>query len=260
MPVFFIPHGGGPCFFMDDPDHTWTGLGTWLRGMLGGLDRRPRAIVVISSHWETREATVNAGAAPGLIFDYQGFPPQTYELRYDAPGSPELAARIVELLREHGIAAECDTQRGYDHGVFVPFLLVAPEADIPIVQLSLVAGLDPAQHLAIGMALAPLRSEDVLIVGSGMSYHNLRAFFQSGEAAGARDFDAWLTAAVTADSETRRARLRDWEHAPGARQAHPREEHLLPLHVVAGAAGDDTGTHVFGERIMGAEISGYRFG
>ena len=245
---------------MDDPDHTWTGLGTWLRGMLGGLGRRPRAIVVISSHWETREVTVNTGAAPGLIFDYQGFPPHTYELRYDAPGSPELATRIVELLREHGVAAASDTTRGYDHGVFVPLLLVAPEANIPIVQLSLVAGLDPAQHLAIGAALAPLRREDVLIVGSGMSYHNLRAFFQPGDAVGAKEFDAWLSEAVRADPETRRARLRDWQDAPGARQAHPREEHLLPLHVVAGAAGDDAGTRVFGECIMGAEISGYRFG
>ena len=182
-----------------------------------------------------------AARSPPLLFDYYGFPEHTYRLKYPAPGSPALAARVRELLADADIAADEDPARGYDHGVFVPFLLAFPDADIPVVQLSLRADLDPAAHLAIGRALAPLRDEGVLIVGSGMSYHNLREFWSTrpADVEAAARFDAWLAAAVeNPESAARDAQLAAWAAAPGARAAHPRDEHLLPLMVAAGAGGE----------------------
>jgi aromatic ring-opening dioxygenase catalytic subunit (LigB family) len=241
-----------------DP-HMWDSLGAWLRGIRDELPARPSAIVVVSAHWEAPRPTVTASADPELIYDYHGFPAHTYELTYPAPGSPSLAARVQSLLGAAGIEASADEQRGFDHGVFVPLKLIEPEAGIPIVQLSLVRGLDPAQHLAIGRALAPLRDEGVLIVGSGMSYHNTRAMMGAAPIDG-EPFDNWLNETVAADADTRAARLSAWERAPGARAAHPREEHLLPLMVVAGAAGADPGTTVFHDRLLGAPTSAFRFG
>ena len=261
LPTFFIPHGGGPCFFMSGPmARMWDPLARFLREVISSLPVAPTAIVVVSAHWEERQPTVTSRVDPPLIFDYYGFPPETYALRYDVPGSPAIAQRVTELLGAAGISAGVDADRGFDHGVFVPFMLVAPEAKIPIVELSLVASLDPARHLAIGEALAPLRNEGVLIVGSGMSYHNLRGFFESDDAAGSVRFNTWLTQTALADPTARTAGLRAWQHAPDARLAHPREEHLMPLMVAAGAAGGDRGTHVFQDRIGGATISAYRFG
>jgi aromatic ring-opening dioxygenase catalytic subunit (LigB family) len=261
LPTFFIPHGGGPCFFMEGPiARVWDPLATFLRGVISTLPVAPTAIVVVSAHWEERQPTVTSRIDPPLIFDYYGFPPETYELRYDVPGSPAIAQRVTALLGAAGISSAVDGERGFDHGVFIPFMLVAPEATIPIVELSLVASLDPAQHLAIGEALAPLRSEGVLIVGSGMSYHNLRGFFDPTEADGSVSFDTWLTRTALAEPDVRAAGLRGWQRAPDARIAHPREEHLMPLMVAAGAAAGDRGTHVFNGRIGGATISAYRFG
>jgi aromatic ring-opening dioxygenase catalytic subunit (LigB family) len=262
MPTFFIPHGGGPCFFMDWPPpmtHAWDSLAAFLRGLMGSLERKPRAIAVVSAHWETPVPSVTAGSRPPLIFDYSGFPPHTYQLKYPAPGSPELAARVRELLEAAGIPSAADSERGFDHGVFIPFLLIEPAADVPIVEMSLAANLDPKLHLEIGRALAPLRDEGVLIVGSGMSYHNLATLRTGRDAGDSERFDAWLTESVEADSDTRRKRLEAWSSAPDARRAHPEEEHLLPLMVAAGAAGNDPGKRVFHDRV-GAALSGYRFG
>lgn len=263
LPTVYIPHGGGPCFSLDSPDpfaRAWDGLGAWLRTLLSTLAVEPKAIVVVSAHWEARVPTVTASAKPPLIYDYSGFPPHTYALEYPAPGSPDLALRIVGLLEAAGIRAAADARRGFDHGVFVPLMLVAPAATIPIVQLSLRAGLDPAAHLAMGRALQPLRSEGVLLIGSGMSYHNMEAAFRGGTPPGAATFDRWLRATVEAEPTVRDARLIAWQQAPDARLAHPREEHLIPLFVAAGAAGADPGASTFGERILGFEISGFRFG
>lgn len=263
LPTFYIPHGGGPCFFMDWPPpltHAWDSLAAFLRGLPATLAEKPRAIVVISAHWEAGQATVTSRVDPPLLYDYSGFPPEMYALRYDAPGSPQVAARVQELLRRAGIPSAADARRGFDHGVFVPFKLIEPDAIIPIVQLSLVAGLDPTQHLEIGRALAPLRDEGVLIVGSGMSYHNLPEFLSSSPAAGAAAFDAWLAETATAAPALRNERLRTWQRAPDAQLAHPREEHLLPLMVAAGAARDDRGARDFCDYIIGTPISGYRFG
>ncbi|MDB5968434.1 MAG: Aromatic ring-opening dioxygenase, catalytic subunit, LigB family [Hydrocarboniphaga sp.] len=261
LPTYFIPHGGGPCFFMDwNPPDTWKSLGAWLSRIGAEVGARPKAVIVVSAHWEAPSFSVTGAAQPALIYDYQGFPPHTYQLRYPAPGAPELAQRISSLLSGAGLSAQIDAARGWDHGVFIPFKLIYPQADVPIVQLSLKRGLSPAEHIAAGRALAPLRDEGVLIVGSGYSYHNMRGYGGAGEQAAA-EFDSWLSTAMTQHtSADREALLREWERAPSARAAHPREEHLLPLMVVAGAAADDTGQRVFGEQVWKIATSGFRFG
>ncbi|HXA92070.1 MAG TPA: class III extradiol ring-cleavage dioxygenase [Steroidobacteraceae bacterium] len=265
LPTFYIPHGAGPCFFMDWPYPTpnpWNGLAQWLRELPSSLRTVPSAVLVISGHWEEDPIGVNAQQHPPLLYDYYGFPAHTYQLKYPAPGSPSLASQIRELLEAAGFAAREERTRGLDHGVFVPFKLIWPDADMPIVQLSLRNGLDPQTHLKIGAALAPLRERGVLIVGSGMSFHNLSV--RSIENAPIREselFDEWLTRAVCEpDPRMRNAQLVRWASAPAARFAHPREEHLLPLMVAAGAARDDTAQRAFSGRMLGWQISGYRFG
>jgi aromatic ring-opening dioxygenase catalytic subunit (LigB family) len=260
LPTFFISHGGGPCFDMEWPSgNPFAGLGRYLASFASEVPIRPRAILVVSAHWETAVPTVTANPAPPLIYDYTNFPPHTYALRYDAPGSPELARRVRELLAAAGIDSAADTERGFDHGVFVPFRLMYPDADIPVVQLSIRSDYDPAAHLALGAALAPLRDEGVLIVGSGMSFHDLRTIM-NGEREHAERFDTWLTAAVTGSAELRADLLARWSDAPSARAAHPEEDHLVPLFVAAGAASDDVGQRVFHDELLNKPISGYRFG
>jgi aromatic ring-opening dioxygenase catalytic subunit (LigB family) len=266
LPTLFVPHGGGPCFFMEPmpgfPPNLWDKLAAYLRGVQASVGARPKAVLVISGHWEEDVATVLAPANHTLLFDYYGFPEHTYRLNYPAHGEPSAAARVHELLRNAGFHTEEETARGLDHGVFVPFKLIYPEADVPIVQLSLLHNLDPAQHLAMGHALAPLRDEGVLIVGSGNSYHNLREFFSSSPGAGdaSAQFDNWLAATVEAPRAEREQRLLNWHMAPGARASHPRAEHLLPLMVVAGAAGDDAGRVTYHEQMFGKMFAGYQFG
>ena len=243
------------------PKDLWDRMASYLRGLEVQIGRRPKAIVVISAHWATPRPTVNVNPAPSMLFDYYGFPEHTYRLSYPAPGSPALAKRISDLLGRAGIASDTDATRGFDHGVFVPFLLVYPIADIPIVQLSLRSDLDPAAHIAMGRVLEPLRDEGVLIVGSGMSYHNLRAMQarQGGEASD--EFDAWLTRAVEdTDIERRANTLADWERAPHAHDCHPASEHLTPLFVAAGAAGDDRGRRTYSEKLGIFALSGFQFG
>ena len=260
MPTHFIPHGGGPCFFMDwDPPDTWNSMTEYLKGIGKTLPQQPGAIVVVSAHWEEPEFSVTSHPQPELIYDYFGFPDHTYQIKYPAPGSPALAHEICSLLKKSGIPAREDKERGFDHGVFIPFKLIYPEANIPIVQLSLKHGLDPSGHLAAGRALAPLRQKNILIVGSGMSYHNLRRFFHGNDPA-SDTFDNWLTMAVTTHNTADRNNfLTQWSHAPAAREAHPREEHLLPLMVVAGAADDGAGVRTFHDMVNGIALSGYSF-
>lgn len=241
------------------PPTLWNGMAAYLKGIDASIGRRPKAVLVISGHWETSVPTLNVAPRPSLLFDYQGFPPHTYQLKYPVAGAPQLAPRVRELLQRGGFAMNLDAERGLDHGVFIPFILIYPNADVPILQLSIDQSLDPAEHLAIGRALAPLRDEDVLIVGSGMSYHNLRDMFSGRGNEEAVAFDRWLVDAV-GDPSTRAARLTDWKKAPGARASHPREEHLIPLMVAAGAAATEPGTHAYGEALVGKPISGFRFG
>jgi aromatic ring-opening dioxygenase catalytic subunit (LigB family) len=264
MPVISLPHGGGPCFFMDwrmGPPDTWERTAAYLRGIKEGLPAAPKALLVVSAHWEEPAFTVTTRPTPQLLFDYYGFPRHTYELKWPAPHAPALAERVQTLLRAAGLPAAADPERGLDHGVFVPLKVAWPEAEVPTVQLSLRRGLDPAEHLAMGRALAPLRDEGVLIVGSGMSFHNMRAFGGGGAALAASEaFDGWLADSVTAAPAQRDERLAGWAAGPSARFCHPREEHLLPLMVVAGAAGADAGRVPFRDVVMGVRVSAHHFG
>lgn len=239
MPVYFISHGGGPWPWMPGSAQAYANLAASLGDMPRQLAGKPKAILMISAHWEEPEFTVQSAAHPGMLYDYGGFPEYTYHIEYPAPGSPALAQRVAELLTQAGIPVAADAERGYDHGMFSAMAPIYPDADVPVVQLSLRRGLDPAQHLALGRALAPLRDEGVLIIGSGFSYHNLRAMGPQGHAP-AKAFDDWLgDTMLRASPEERTERLLNWEAAPAARLAHPREEHLLPLMVAVGAAEDD---------------------
>jgi aromatic ring-opening dioxygenase catalytic subunit (LigB family) len=263
MPTLYIPHGAGPCFFMNwNPADAWDRMADFLKGVAATLPQRPRAIVVVSAHWLEPEFTVTSSPQPELIYDYYGFPPHTYELRYDASGSPMLATRITDLLGQARIAAGQDTGRGFDHGMFIPLKLMFPDADIPVVQLSLRADLDPTAHLDAGQALEPLREEGVLIIGSGMSFHNMRGFGDPRFGPVSDEFDRWLTGAVEAPPAQRHAALQQWAQAtPAARLSHPprAEEHLIPLMVAAGAASNGAGRRVFSDRVLETTVSAYRF-
>ena len=180
MPVIFIPHGGGPCFFMDwNPKDEWDKMAHYLKNIAGGLPTQPKAIVMVSAHWIQSEVTVTSANHPEMIFDYYGFPAHTYELRYPSPGEPELAQKLVRLLKAAGIHARTDDQRGYDHGMFIPLLLMFPEANIPVIQMSLTQTLNSAEHIAIGQALESLRDEGVLIIGSGKMSHIISDVYKS---------------------------------------------------------------------------------
>lgn len=263
MPVVYLPHGGGPWPFVDlgfgDPAELER-LATYLRGLSTLTRERPRAVLMISAHWEERLPTVMTSARPPMLYDYYGFPPESYEITWPAPGDPALAQRVRALLGDAGIDTGEDARRGFDHGTFVPLKLTYPEADVPTIQLSLVAGLDPATHLRIGRALMPLRDEGVFIVGSGMSFHNMRAFRTGSGARDAELFDAWLHDTIASPAAQRDQRLTQWASAPGGRGSHPREEHLLPLMVIAGAAGEDAGRMAFSDRVLGVKVSAAHFG
>ncbi|MEH3159346.1 MAG: class III extradiol ring-cleavage dioxygenase [Sphingomonas taxi] len=264
LPTLFVPHGGGPCFFMDPeggpPDPMWWPMQLYLAGLIASLPERPRAILMVSGHWETPELTVHVGDRPTLLFDYYGFPEHTYRLRWDAPGAPDVARRAAALLAAAGHRVAEEAARGWDHGVFVPMMVANPAAGIPLAQLSLRADLDPGAHIAIGRALAPLRDEGVLIVGSGMSFHNLRARGPEVTPV-ATAWDEALAAAVTDPDPARRAaRVAGWEALPHARFAHPAAEHLLPLMVALGAGGDDAAVRDYRDVVMGWAVSGFRFG
>ena len=210
LPTLFIPHGGGPCFFMDcDPPDTWERMAEYLRRVPDDVGTRPKALVVISGHWEKKVVTIQNNPAPPLLHDYYGFPQSTYQISFPAPGAPDVSARVAELLEVAGITWKYDHLRGFDHGVFIPLKVAFPRADVPIVQR----------------------------------------------------FDDWLEEVLTKEPpEARVAALAAWAKAPAARDAHPREEHLLPLHVVVGAAGNDPGRRTLKDVVMGAVESAFRFG
>lgn len=257
--VCYISHGGGPLPLFDDAAHRE--LVAVLQQLAGRIGR-PSAILIISAHWEAGQPTVTAAAQPPLLYDYYGFPDQAYQVRYPAPGSPALAETVCKCLQTAGFTPARDGQRGLDHGVFVPLTLMYPAADIPCVQLSLLGDLDPARHIALGRALAALPPANTLILGSGFSFHNMRAFMAAASPdtqAQNRAFEAWLVDTCSnpaLDEASRAQQLADWAQAPGARFCHPREEHLLPLHVCYGAAGG-AAREVFRFRVYGVETSAY---
>lgn len=266
MPTAFVSHGGGPWPLLD------VGLprvGRERESLLEYLQQvpllaktKPTALLIISAHWEASVPTVMSAAKPPMLFDYGGFPPESYALDWPAPGDPVLARRVRSLLEAKGFQTAEDPLRGFDHGTFVPMIAAFPKAEIPVVQLSLIAGLDPAKHLEMGRALAPLRDEGVFIIGSGNTFHNFRAMRSpsAGFVQGAEVFDEWLRANVNAEASIRDEALTRWQGAPFGRQAHPREEHLIPLMVVAGAAGTDRGQTTWQGSMMGLKGSGFHFG
>ena len=261
MPTLYLPHGAGPCFFMDWTPPGGDRMGDWLRGAMATLTERPTAILMVSAHWEEPRFTVTSATSPGMLFDYSGFPPHTYAFEYAPGGSPDLAARVRTLLSQAGLPEGADDRRGYDHGMFIPLMLMAPDADIPVVQLSLRTGLDPAEHEAAGRALVPLRDEGVLLVGSGMSFHNMRGYGKPPYGPVSDRFDDWLTTTVAIrDATARGDALARWHEHPDGRASHPREEHLLPLMVVAGSGGDASGRRVFSDRVMETTVSAFQFG
>ncbi len=262
FPTLFVSHGGGPWPWMQGSWHgAYDRLAAALRRLPEDVGARPQAVLMVSAHWEEPIFTVQSNPAPGMIYDYGGFPDHTYTIRYPAPGAPQLAARVRSLVQANGIAVAEDTERGFDHGMYAPMAVAYPRADMPTLQLSLRRGLDPEQHLALGRALAPLRDEGILIIGSGLSYHNLRAFGPAGRSASAA-FDHWLDVALAKTGRARSAALATWQSAPSARQAHPREEHLLPLMIAVGAAELDAAARDYHEDDFfgGLSVSNWRFG
>ncbi|WP_113907641.1 DODA-type extradiol aromatic ring-opening family dioxygenase [Aliidiomarina celeris] len=237
--VLYISHGGGPLPLLGDAAHKE--LVQQLEHYARKIEK-PEAIVVVSAHWEADVPTVTAGANPNLIYDYYGFPEESYHIQYPAPGSPALAQALADAFAAHGLPLEQDTERGFDHGMFVPLKLMYPNADIPVVQLSLVKSLDADMHVRMGEALQALKGKNILLLGSGFSFHNMKMFFTSETAeirAQNLAFEHWLQDTLGNPDLTeheRKARLVGWQQAPSARFCHPREEHLLPLHLCYGAA------------------------
>lgn len=262
QPAFYIPHGGGPCFFMDwEPSNLWNGMEAFLKSIDTRLPEHPKAILLISAHWQEANFSVTTNPEPALIYDYYGFPEHTYKLKYPAKGAPALAKRIVSLLRTAGLSSQEDAIRGFDHGMFIPLMLMFPKADIPVVQLSLRNDLNPQAHIKAGQALAHLREEGILIVGSGMSFHNMAAYGNSKYSAASNEFDTWLTTTVEASIPKMKAELALWYEAPSALDSHPlgSEEHLIPLMVVAGTARKERGRKVYSEQIYTNQVSAFMF-
>jgi aromatic ring-opening dioxygenase catalytic subunit (LigB family) len=257
--IVYFSHGGGPLPILGDPGHI--AMVAFLKALPARL-RRPKAVLVISAHWEEERATLIGAERPPMLYDYYGFPKEAYEISYPAPGSPDLARRIVEVLGASGTPAAIDPKRGFDHGLFIPMKLMYPEAEVPCLQLSLLSSLDPKAHFELGEALSPLAEQDILIMGSGFSFHNMQAFDWGGAKArdrGNDEFQDWLidVCAGKRAKKDRKDALISWEKAPSARYCHPREEHLLPLHVCAGIAGDEPAELVFDDYILGKRAVGF---
>ncbi len=268
QPSIYVPHGGGPWPFVDMamPTSGLDSLREYLTGLPSVLPERPRALLVVSAHWEQELPTLMTSPTPPMLYDYYGFPPESYEITWPAPGAPEVAEEVRALLSDQGIESAVNESRGFDHGTFVVTKLMYPaEPYVPTFQLSLTADLDAAHTLRIGRALAPLRDRGVLILGSGFSYHNMRGFGAAmrGDTApmeASRAFDDWLAETLGLDASARDSRLAEWAHAPRARDCHPREEHLLPLMICAGAGGEDAVTIPYRDAVMGVRTLAAHFG
>ncbi|XP_072941333.1 uncharacterized protein [Epargyreus clarus] len=261
-PALFVNHGGGPMPLLGDKDHA--GLTKFLRDEVKKhVDfKNVKAIILVTAHWEENKVTISSGEKHDLYFDYYGFPPESYRYKYDAPGNPELAKRIQSELKKVGVDSKLDPKRGWDHGVFVPMMLINPAADIPIVQVSVLSHQDPETHYQLGKVLHTFRKEGVAIIGSGMSYHNMREFMygRNSRTVVNADFDEFLNQACTSDDDKRRAELVAWRAQPGADEAHPPRaaEHFMPLIVIAGAGGKGPGERIFNWDMSGTfRLSGF---
>lgn len=263
-PAVFVNHGGGPMPLLGRQPS----LVHHMKDIVAKLlpKEEPKSIIVLSAHWECDPVQITSSDQPKMYYDYKGFPPECYEYNYAAPGSPDMAKRIRFLLEKNGVDSELDDERGFDHGVFVPLMIMYPEADIPVVCVSLHSSLAADINMKIGQALEPLRDEGILILGSGYTFHNLPAFFNPSKESykGSTDFNNWLKETMLSGENRENVldKLKDWEKAPGARIAHPREEHLLPLFVTAAAGGANASTElIYDVKTSGKEhaVSGYLF-
>ncbi|MDB5047619.1 MAG: Extradiol ring-cleavage dioxygenase class protein subunit [Fibrobacteres bacterium] len=263
LPAYFLSHGGGPWPWMKKEfGATFDALEASLKDIPRQIGTVPKAVLMISGHWEEKDFTLQANLRPPMIYDFGGFPPHTYRIQYSAPGSPELASRARDLLTGAGLTAALDTQRGYDHGTYAPMAAIYPDADVPVVQLSLRSSLDPAAHMAAGRALAPLRKEGILILGSGLSWHNLRMMGPEAKAP-SQALDDWLNETLLrSPPEERLKRMMEWAKAPAARLAHPREDHFIPIMTAMGAAEGEPIARVYHEEgfFGGTTVSSFRFG
>lgn len=261
LPTYFISHGGGPWPWVPPMREFFAPLEASLKQMVADVGAKPKAILMISGHWEEENVAIMGAAKPPMIYDYSGFPAHTYEIQYNAPGAPGIAARTLDLLQSAGINAHIDPARGYDHGLYAPMEIMYPDADMPIFQVSMLKSYDPADHIAIGRALKPLRDEGILIVGSGLSFHNLRLPRGVGKVPSA-EFDAWLYEAMNAAPDARRAAILNWENAPAARICHEEEDHLVPLFVALGAAENEAAERIYHHtsEMTGITVSNYKFG
>lgn len=236
--TIFLSHGGGPLPLLGDPQHRE--MVARLTEIANSHLKRPEAIIVISAHWEEPIPTITAAPKPELIYDYYGFPQESYNITYPVLGNPELAQMIYDNLKTAGIPSKLEVKRGFDHGLFVPLKIMFPRADIPCVQLSLKTNLNPKDHIEIGKALSKLPYSNLLIIGSGFSFHNLNSFFNGSskeQKEQNNQFQQWLIQTISShdiDELTREEKLINWSEISYARYCHPREEHLLPLHVCYG--------------------------
>ena len=258
--IVYFSHGGGPLPLLGDPGHQ--AMIAFMRQLPEQLPK-PDAILVISAHWEEPVPTLLGAANPPMFYDYYGFPESAYEINYPAPGHPALVNRIAKTLDNAGITSSINTKRGYDHGLFIPLSMMYPQANFPSLQLSLRQGLSPSFHISLGKALQSCSDENLLVIGSGFSFHNMSSFFHHDpDMVNPHNnaFQDWLIETITADidQEERESRLVAWERAPQARYCHPREEHLLPLHVCAGLAGHK-GKVIFDNRIMGVRSVAFKW-
>lgn len=261
FPVFFLSHGGGPWPYVEDMRQRFAVTEAEFKKLPATLPAKPKAILVITGHWQEPQFTVSTAAHPPTEYDYYGFPEHTYHVKYPAPGSPALAKRVRALLRDAGMESGEDESRGFDHGTFVPLMLMYPDADVPVVLLSMKSTYDPLEHIKLGEALALLRTEGVLIIGSGLTYHNMRGFGRPASLEPSVQFEQYLYEAISnPDPQQRNAALVNWEQVPFARLVHPREDHLIPLMVVAGAAGDSVGQRIFTDTVFDVVMASYRFG
>lgn len=257
--VIYIAHGGGPLPLLGEASHDEMIAGLHeIRAMLA----KPAAIIIVSAHWEAQHVNVTAAKHPALLYDYAGFPPAAYQIQYPASGSPVLAERICGVLQKMKIRASLNEERSFDHGMFIPLKIMYPEADIPCVQVSLVASRSPSEHIQIGKALSLLKEENLLVIGSGFSFHNMRAFFsldtQEAHLSNLA-FEEWLVDTCSnreLSEQEREQRLMNWEKAPSARFCHPSEDHLLPLHVCYGVA-QGPARQVFRWQVLGRQTSAY---
>ena len=250
--ILYFSHGGGPLPILGDTSHEK--MISFMKQLPQKL-KKPDAVIVISAHWEEAIPTITGSQSPPLLYDYYGFPEEAYKIEYPAPGNPELAEKVKELLEKKGIPSNITGERGFDHGLFIPLKMMYPVAEIPIIQISLVRGLDPKTHISLGNSLQPLLKQNILIIGSGFSFHNMKAFtWDNSNKPDSRndEFQEWLINVCTGgDTKSEREhKLIEWDKAPHARYCHPREEHLLPLHVCLGMSNKSANV-IFDDYILG---------